>query len=88
MCDATAYWGSDYTLPDKRGSFAAARLYALRVKWCLDHGLTEARFTIHHENTAVINLHEKRGAVHIGAEPMRFADGKTAMAHWYRIGLG
>jgi GNAT superfamily N-acetyltransferase len=83
----TAYWGSDYTLPVYRHNPSAARLYHLRVKWCVEKGFDRAVFTIHPENARAIALHTKRGAVVVDKEPMRFANGQTVPALWFEKSL-
>ena len=83
----TAYWRSDYTLPEYRKSAVVARLYKLRVDWCNEHGFDQAVFTINHQNNVSAAIHTKRGAEAFGVEPLEFADGQTHMAYWYKKDL-
>ncbi len=82
---AIAYWHSDYVRDGARGGAVIGFLCRTREAWCRDHGYDEARFTIRKGNVVAEAYYTWRGAVVIGEEPRRFADGQTAAARWYRL---
>jgi L-amino acid N-acyltransferase YncA len=80
----TVKWTSAYVDPDYRRMGIGKNLNILRNDWSIMNGYTSAIFTIRADNNWNIKIHERNGAVRIGEQPMRFADGSMALALWYQ----
>lgn len=83
----TALFGSSYLTPTHRGRGLAPALYAERPRWAAAHAYRRAVVFHREGNWPSKELNEKFGGRYWRTEPMQWADGQTAPAHWYRIDL-
>jgi RimJ/RimL family protein N-acetyltransferase len=84
----TALFGSSYVKPAYRGKGLAGLLYLERVQWARRDTRYAQSMVFHREgNQASRVVNQRCGAQYCWTRPMRWADGQTAEALWYRIAL-
>ena len=82
-------FGGSWIKRSYRNSRHANLLYGARVEWLKNNIRHNQAFVFHRDgNAKSSHLNRKHGAVPVYRKPMAWADGKTAMAHWFKIGLG
>jgi len=82
----SAIFRSSYVKPEYRGRGLASKLCDARAEWADKNGYNVAML-FHREGHWIAKVVKEFGGVYHHTEPMRFADGSTANAIWYKKDL-
>ncbi|MER2519935.1 MAG: GNAT family N-acetyltransferase [Bdellovibrionales bacterium] len=81
----TAKFGRSYIRPDSRGQGLANLLYQKRMDWAKQQRRYTSAVVFHRDgNELSKHINTKFGAKYYFTRPMRWANGETADAHWYK----